>query len=138
MFRRKALAAGAFAAVLLLVAGCTGGTEPNNNGDAPVTGGSITVAAADGIPQLNPAIRTFAWEEVLFPLLWNGLTKTDESGEIVADLAESWEATDDQQTWTFTLRDGVTFSNGTALTAEAVVSSFEYYLHPDTATQEAN
>lgn len=138
MFKRKAIAAGAFAAVLLLVAGCTGGTEPQGNGDTPSAGGSITVAAADGIPQLNPAIRTFAWEEVLFPLLWNGLTKTDPSGEIVPDLAESWTSTDDQQTWTFTLRDGVTFSNGTPVTAEAVVSSFEYYLHPDTATQEAN
>lgn len=135
MFKRKAFAAGVLATTLLLVAGCTGGGEPNN---AAKSGGEITVAAAQGIPQLNPAIRTFAWEEVLFPLLWNGLSKTDKSGEIVPDLAKSWESTADQKTWTFTLRDDVKFSNGDALTAAGVVSSFEYYLDGDTATQEAN
>lgn len=135
MFKRKAFAAGVLATTLLLVAGCAGGGTP---GDAAKSGGSITVAAAQGIPQLNPAIRTFAWEEVLFPLLWNGLSKTDQSGEIVPDLAESWEPTADQKTWTFILRDGVTFSNGNALTAAEVVSSFEYYLKGETATQEAN
>src|SRR5690606_5044221 len=98
----------------------------------------ITVAAAQGIPQLNPAIRTFAWEEVLFPLLWNGLTKTDESGEIVGDLAEKWEASPGQKTWTFTLRDGVTFSNGNPFTAEDAVAAFDYYLDDNTATQEKN
>ncbi|HET8589718.1 MAG TPA: ABC transporter substrate-binding protein [Nakamurella sp.] len=104
----------------------------------PAQGGSITVGAAQGLQQLNPAIRTFAWEEVLFPLLWNGLTKTDQQGTVVADLATSWEASDDQKTWTFHLRDGVTFSDGTPFAAQDVVDTFEYYLKPDTATQEAN
>lgn len=135
MFKRKAFAAGVLAATLMLVAGCSSGTTTEEGASS---GGSITVAAANGIPQLNPAIRTFAWEEVLFPLLWNGLSKTDNSGEIVPDLAESWESTSDQKTWTFTLRDGVEFSDGKALTADAVVASFEYYLDGDTATQEAN
>ncbi|QYH36368.1 ABC transporter substrate-binding protein [Salinibacterium sp. M195] len=134
MFNRKAFAGGILAATLVLTAGCAAGDPA---GEAS-TGGSITVAAAQGIPQLNPAIRTFAWEEVLFPLLWNGLSKTDSQGDIVPDLAESWESTADQKTWTFALRDGVTFSNGEALTAAKVVASFEYYLDGETATQEAN
>ncbi len=75
---------------------------------------------------------------MLFPLLWNGLTTTDESGEVVGDLAESWEASDDQKTWTFTLRDGVTFSNGEDFTADDAVAAFDYYLDPETATQEKN
>jgi peptide/nickel transport system substrate-binding protein len=101
-------------------------------------GGSITVGAAQGLQQLNPAIRTFAWEEVLFPLLWDGLTKTDQDGKVVPDLATEWKASDDQKTWTFTLRDGVTFSDGSAFTAQDVVDTFDYYRKPDTATQEAN
>ena len=40
----------------------------------------LRVGAAQGIPQLNPVIRTFAWEEVLFPLLWDGLTKWTPTG----------------------------------------------------------
>lgn len=107
--------------------------------DAPAqSGGTITVGAAQGIPQLNPAIRTFAWEEVLFPLLWNGLSKVTESGEVEPDLAESWEVSADQKRWTFRLKSGVRFSNGTPLTAAAVVRAFEYYLDRDTPTQEAN
>lgn len=138
MFRRRSwLAGAAVVTAALLTAGCS--ATPRSDGDGePVAGGEITVAAAQGIPQLNPAIRTFAWEEVLFPLLWNGLTKTDESGEIVGDLAEKWEASDDQKTWTFTLRDGVTFSNGDPFAAEDAVKAFQYYLDDETATQEKN
>ena len=135
MFSRKAFAAGLTAVAVLGVTACAGtGTD----GGSPASSSSITVAAAQGIPQLNPAIRTFAWEEVLFPLLWNGLTKTDEAGEIVGDLAESWESSDDLKTWTFHLRDGVEFSNDKPFTSADVVSTFEYYLDDETATQEAN
>ncbi|WP_029138180.1 ABC transporter substrate-binding protein [Nakamurella lactea] len=124
--------------------GTAAGTETSTTGSpqdtaAPApSGGTVTVGAAAGIPQLNPAIRTFAWEEVLFPLLWNGLSKTDKDGNVVPDLAESWTASDDQKTWTFALRDGVTFSNGKAFTADDVVKTFDYYLKKDTPTQEAN
>ncbi|MFK4791021.1 ABC transporter substrate-binding protein [Microbacterium sp. ZW T5_56] len=140
MQRGRLLLAGALVAALLTTAGCSAGASDNGagQGDGSATGGTLTVAAAQGIPQLNPAIRTFAWEEVLFPLLWNGLTKTDESGAVVGDLAEKWEASADQKTWTFTLRDGVTFSDGTPFTAETAKAALDYYVDPDTATQEKN
>lgn len=137
MSRRRVLLGGAaLLTAVLITAGCS--STPSKSDGQAQEGGTLTVAAAQGIPQLNPAIRTFAWEEVLFPLLWNGLTKTDESGEVVGDLAEKWETSEDQKTWTFTLRDGVTFSNGDPFTAEDAVASFEYYLDPETATQEKN
>lgn len=144
MNRRTTIVAG-LVATALAVAACGGGSSTGSTSDGGDVqdgdvqqGGTLTVGAAQGIPQLNPAIRTFAWEEVLFPLLWNGLSKTDESGEVVPDLAESWEASDDQQTWTFHLRDGVAFSDGSELTADHVVAAFDYYLADDTATQEKN
>jgi peptide/nickel transport system substrate-binding protein len=43
-------------------------------------------------------------------------------------LAESWEANDDKSVWTFTIRSGVTFHDGTAVDAEAVRASFERFL----------
>lgn len=139
--RRPTTIVGAIAVTVLVLAGCGGGSDGGAStgpDDEIQQGGTLTVGAAQGIPQLNPAIRTFAWEEVLFPLLWNGLAKTDESGEVVPDLAESWEPSPDQKTWTFRLREGVTFSNGTEVTADAVVAAFEYYLADTTATQEKN
>jgi len=127
----------------MAVAGCSSSgsdNSPDSSGStaAVQTGGKITIGAAQGIPQLNPAIRTFAWEEVLFPLLWDGLSETDSSGKVVPDLAESWKVSPDQKTWTFKLRSGVKFSNGKALTADDVVKSLDYYRNPKTATQEAN
>ncbi len=83
-------------------------------------------------------IRTFAWEEVLFPLLWAGLTKWTPSGATAPDLATSWVGAKDSKTWTFRLRSGVKFSNGDPLTATDVVKTFNYYLDPKTVSQETN
>ena len=102
------------------------------------TAGTLRVGAAQGIPQLNPVIRTFAWEEVLFPLLWDGLTKWTPSGGTAPDLATSWTGSKDSKTWTFKLRSGVNFSNGDPVTATDVVKTFHYYLDPKTVTQENN
>ena len=100
--------------------------------------GTLKVGAAQGIPQLNPVIRTFAWEEVLFPLLWDGLTKWTPSGATAPDLATSWTGSKDSKTWTFKLRSGVKYSNGDPLTATDVVKTFNYYLDPKTVSQEKN
>lgn len=137
MRKRTALGAVLVAAAIPLSA-CGDAGNLGEAGGEIRQGGTLTVGAAQGIPQLNPAIRTFAWEEALFPLLWNGLTKTDKSGKIVPDLAESWKASQDQLTWTFQLRSGVMFNNGKKFTADEVVRAFDYYLDDDTATQEAN
>nr|WP_245650199.1 ABC transporter substrate-binding protein [Millisia brevis] len=56
----------------------------------------------------------------------DSLTDQDpETGEIVPWLAQSWEINPDATEFTFHLRDGVTFSDGTALTGESVKSSFD-------------
>ena len=56
---------------------------------------------------------------------YNTLVCYDENGEIQGELAESWDISDDGLTYTFTLRDGVKFSDGTDLTAAAVKASIE-------------
>lgn len=61
----------------------------------------------------------------------------DGSIEIVPSLAESWDVSDDSRTYTFRLREGVTFSNGAALTSSDVRYSFERLLtHPDSCNQD--
>lgn len=49
----------------------------------------------------------------------------DENGEIMPCLAESWEISEDQLTWTFKIREGVKFSNGDDMTPELVKASLE-------------
>lgn len=139
--KKLATSAVALAAIgVLLLSGCSsGGESPSTGGGSPSADSStITVGAAQGIGVLNPVEKSNAWEQVLFSLMWNGLVKTGQSGEIEADLATDWTASDDLMTWVFDLRDDVKFSNGKTLDASSVVDTIAYYQDPDTATQLKN
>ena len=59
------------------------------------------------------------------------LTEVKANGELVGELAESWEATADAKTWTFNLRKGVTFHNGKAFSADDVIASLEMHTSED-------
>ena len=64
-------------------------------------------------------------------VLWD-LTKTDTAGGLVPGLATSWRVDPaDQRRWLFTLRDGVTFHDGSAFDAAAVVWNFDKILKAD-------
>jgi peptide/nickel transport system substrate-binding protein len=99
---------------------------------------TLVVGSTQGFPQLNPIIRTFAYEESLFPLLWSGLAQWTRTGTVRPDLATSWKANAEATKWTFKLRSGLKFSDGTALNAAAVKAVFDYAKKPTTVTQEAN
>jgi peptide/nickel transport system substrate-binding protein len=55
------------------------------------------------------------------------LTEVTASGELVGELAESWEASSDAKTWTFNLRKGVTFHNGKSFGADDVIASLNMH-----------
>ena len=52
------------------------------------------------------------------------LTRIDEEGSVYASLAHGWEISDEGRTYTFHLRDGLRFSDGTPLTAADVRRSW--------------
>ena len=113
-----------------------GGGDGGTDTTAPMAdGGSIVVGSTTGFPQLNPVIRAFQWEVTLYPLLWSGLVELEPDGSVSPGLAETWEASSDFTKWTFQLRDA-DFADGTPITGDTVKSVFEYYMSPDTATQE--
>ncbi|MBB5781609.1 ABC transporter substrate-binding protein [Nonomuraea jabiensis] len=60
--------------------------------------------------------------------VWEPLVTVDDRLRPVPALAVSWAAADGGRRWTFTLRDGVTFSDGTPLTAESVVANIKRFL----------
>jgi peptide/nickel transport system substrate-binding protein len=71
--------------------------------------------------------------QVLLYNVYETLVKLEADGSITPLLAESWDLNDDGTVYTFTLRDGVTFHNGKALTADDVVFSIENVLTKDPA-----
>lgn len=61
----------------------------------------------------------------------NYLTEVDENSGVKPEIAESWEASADASTWTFSLKKGVTFHHGKELTAEDVIASINHHRGQD-------
>ncbi len=61
-------------------------------------------------------------------LVFDTLVWRDASGETIPWLATAWHLSDDQLTWTFTLREGVRWQDGEPFTADDVVFSYQHYL----------
>lgn len=134
---------------LLLLAGCAssgGSSDPQDDAtrstyepglvnlpDAgePVDGGTLTFGAYSEPAVLDPAETIVAGSTggLEMAAIYDVLMRWDsEANEVVPQLAESLQPNGDHTTWTLTLREGVTFSDGTPLDAEAVVWSLERYV----------
>ncbi|HSK32629.1 MAG TPA: ABC transporter substrate-binding protein [Propionicimonas sp.] len=134
--RRIALLAPA-AAALISLAACTAAPTATTSGSAsatasaaatPAKGGTITFgrAAATTSFDLNSQItanNAFAIDKVFEPLV-----SFDTEGRIIPWLAEKWTVSDDQLAYTFTLRSGLQFSDGTPVTAADAKASLERHL----------
>ncbi|WP_235738024.1 ABC transporter substrate-binding protein [Nocardioides alcanivorans] len=96
----------------------------------PEDGGTLTVAESGEPTSLDPTV-TYANAAVggsALAAVYDTLMTYDvETGSVEPRMAESLE-TDDHKTWTITLRDGVTFTDGTSVDADAVLASFQRYL----------
>ncbi len=96
----------------------------------PKKGGRFRLANgyADLSDNLDPA-RIVGLHMILvnFGQLRNCLTEIAPDGELIPELAESWEASPDAKVWTFKLRKGVEFHNGKSLTSEDVVASLNHH-----------
>lgn len=99
----------------------------------------LIMARAADTTGLDPHTQTAFASFRLLELIYEPLVNLDAELNVVPSLAESWEFSDDAQTLTFHLRQGVTFHNGAEFTAEDVVASFERILNEETgAAARAN
>lgn len=120
---KRMIAGAALAATALLVAGCSAGESVDLGDSAPE--GEVLVAAIGGEPdQLDPQKTTSYFAFEVLENVFDTLVEPDENLEMQPALAESWEVSDDQLTWTFTLRDDVTFHDGSEFTSADVVYSY--------------
>jgi peptide/nickel transport system substrate-binding protein len=80
---------------------------------------------------LNPLLAQFnSADRDLSVLLFSGLTRPGEHGEMLPDLAERWEVSSDGKTYTFFLRPGVRWHDGTSFTADDVVATVKALQDP--------
>jgi peptide/nickel transport system substrate-binding protein len=115
--------AGAAGLVALLgLSACTGAAASSGE---RVEGGTIVYAH-----QQEPFCVFGGWIEqaYLSYQVLDNLTSLDENHEVVPWLATEWSASEDGLTWTFTLKEGVEFTDGSPLTAEAVAYNFDYWV----------
>ncbi|WP_352303572.1 ABC transporter substrate-binding protein [Kineosporia sp. NBRC 101731] len=114
---------------MVVLTGCGGGDSAGSGAggsSTPKSGGTLTFAVGSDTGCTDP--QQVASNDSIYSVrqLVDSLTDQDpQTGKIVPWLAESWDINEDATTFTFHLRDGVTFSDGTPLDAEAVKADFE-------------
>lgn len=131
---RRGLLAGAGAVTLggLLAACAPGGSAaPRPGATGPVKrGGTLNVGAPPSVTALDPVTMYDPTTVGIVQLVADYLVWLDEDFNLVPRLAERWSSDSGSKVWTFHLRPGVRFSDGTPLDAEAVKASFDRLLDP--------
>ncbi|ROP55021.1 ABC transporter substrate-binding protein [Streptomyces sp. PanSC9] len=123
--RWAALTALVTTSVLLTACGSDGGDSGSGTGQ-PKSGGTLTFAVGSDAGCVDP--QQVASNETIYSVrqIVDSLTDQDpKTGKIVPWLAKSWDISSDTTTFTFHLRSGVTFSDGSKLTAQVVKDNFD-------------
>jgi peptide/nickel transport system substrate-binding protein len=145
---RRAGALAAAAAVALTLAACaSSSSSPSASGSTAAAQGSTAAAASGGTYNvglitptggIDPLTTTQADTMFAVGLASAQLVIQSPSGTIEPQLAQSWTQSADKLSWTFTLRAGLKFSDGTPLTAADVVSTFNSILSPTSQSPAAS
>lgn len=107
-------------ALLAVTAACGGGSGSAASTDKLVVGSLLSPSS------LDPTQVTGGSDHFFLTMVYDRLLQTDpKSGEVVAGLATEWGYSEDKTTFDMTLRDGVEFSDGTPVDAEAVKLNLE-------------
>jgi len=99
---------------------------PTENPNAPKDGGTLVVAIPGDISRTDPALIDDSNSSYVMQNVMEGLValKPGTTSEIVPSLAESWTLSPDGLTYTFKIRQGVKFHDGTDFNADAVVYNY--------------
>ncbi|MFD5226874.1 ABC transporter substrate-binding protein [Microbacterium sp. NPDC058342] len=122
----RLIALGATAALLLSACAPTGDAEPSSSGAGAKRGGTIHMLQQSDFSYLDPARGWDTGVAQIYRLLYRGLTTqaagdSDDPSSVVPDLAtDLGTVSDDGLTWTYTLKDGLAFDDGTPITSAEV------------------
>ena len=145
--RRNFLKVAGVGAAAMGLAACGGSSSSSTatSGTASSAGSStgsvntagFTVQYGPNPETLDPALNSAVDGANTIITIFEPLLIINENNEVVGGQAESWEASEDGLTWTFTMRDGLKWSDGTDLTAKDFEYSFKRMANPDTAAPYA-
>jgi peptide/nickel transport system substrate-binding protein len=127
----RALAATAATLTAVTLSACASsdrdsGAEGEGEGEQAQSGGTLVFGAASDPTNLDPAFASDGETFRVLRQMYETLLTTEPGGtEAVPGLAEDFEVSEDGLEYTFTLREGVTFHDGTDLNAEAVCANFD-------------
>lgn len=124
MNKSRSIVAAALVVAALTLGGCGAGGAPT-----PAADGTLTVGISTPPVSLDPlraAIGQGRWYE---DPAYSSVLDVNDDGEVIAGLADDWGYLGDGNTkFSFTLRPDLTFSDGTPLTAQSVVDSYNYFV----------
>lgn len=113
------------------------GCSPGDRVDLGAGAADALIAAIAGEPdQLDPHKTTSYFSFEVLENVFDTLVEPDGNLQIQPALARAWEVSPDQLTWTFHLRPGVTFHDGTPLTADDVVFSYRRIIDEQLANSD--
>lgn len=145
--RRNFLKVAGVGAAALGLAACGGSKSGSTatSGNASSAGSStgsintagFTVQYGSNPETLDPALNSAVDGGNTIITVFETLLIINENNEAVPGQAESWTTSEDGLTWTFTMRDGLKWSDGTELNAKDFEYSFKRMANPDTAAPYA-
>ncbi|MCL2276791.1 MAG: peptide ABC transporter substrate-binding protein [Treponema sp.] len=107
-----------------------------NTGSSGVSPMEMVINNGTNVQSLDPSQVTGVPEHRVYMALFEGLVSYDpQTAKAVPGVAESWAYSNNNETITFTLRQGITWSDGTAITAQQFVDSWLYFLDPANASE---
>lgn len=143
--RRNFLKVAGVSAAALGLAACGGsksGSTATSGSTAGSTAGGVntagfTVQYGSNPETLDPALNSAIDGANTIITIFEPLLLINENNEVIGGQAESWETSEDGLTWTFTMRDGLKWSDGTDLNAKDFEYSFKRMVDPNTAAPYA-
>lgn len=105
--------------------------------EKPVKGGTYREALLGQVKSVNPLFPENSATEDVSSLVYSGLTKINGDREVVADISDRWDISDDKKTYTFHIRENAKWHDGVKLTAQDVAFTVEKVQNPDTRSPYA-
>ncbi len=127
------------AALLLAAAAGCGASATTHRAAAsgPRHGGTLTVGIDSDLVTLNPAMSSALIDRQAFINIFDPLLKLSRNMQIEPNLITKWKITHGGKTYTFTLRKGVKFQDGTPFNAQAIIYNWRWDMSPKNASPRA-